>query len=348
MADLPWSFSLQNFKALTREERKQALVDLGEKAFREKQFFEWIAKGAQSLDEMTNISKGLKEKISKSYSYESMEVAKVQTSKDGTKKYLLKAPDNEYVEAVFMKYEYGNSICVSTQVGCNMGCVFCASGIGGKRRNLYAWEMLDEFAVVQKDAGEPINHIVLMGMGEPFDNYEEVKKFITLLHDKDGINLSLRNITVSTCGVVPGIKQFAKDFPQANLAISLHRATQEKRLQLMPIAKKYQLDELMAAVKEYSEETKNRVTFEYVLIKGENDTEEDIKQLKTLLSGLRSHINLIPLNNVEESGMVGTSKENAKTFAQKLDKLGISCTVRRSLGPDISAACGQLRKNSTC
>lgn len=348
MADLPWNYSLQNFKSLTRKERKEILVSLGEKSFREKQVFEWINKGASSFDEMTNLSIELREKLKADFTFESLSVEKVQTSVDGTKKYLLKAPDGNYIESVFMKYEYGNSICVSTQVGCNMGCVFCASGIGGKIRNLKAWEILDEFLVVQKDAGQPINHIVLMGMGEPFDNYEEVKEFISLIHDKDGINLSLRNITVSTCGVIPGIERFAKDFPQANLAISLHRATQEEREKLMPISKKYQLHELIKAVKDYQAVTGNRVTFEYALIDGENDRTEDAKKLKSLLSGIGSHINLIPLNKVEESGLKGSSKERALIFSKELEKLGISSTIRRSLGPDIDAACGQLRKNYTC
>jgi len=229
-----------------------------------------------------------------------------------------------------------------------MGCVFCASGQGGKIRNLRAWEMLDEFVVVQKEAGEPINHIVLMGMGEPFDNYEEVKKFITLLHDKDGINLSLRNITLSTCGIIPGIRQYAEDFPQANLALSLHRANQEDREKLMPIARKYHLDELMKAVREYSEKTGGRVSFEYALIAGENDRDSDAAELTKLLKGMMAHVNLIPLNPVIENKMLPTSRENAARFAEKLEKSGIPATVRRQLGADIDAACGQLRKNYTC
>jgi len=338
---------LQNFKYLTREQRKDILVYLGEKAFREKQVFEWINKGATSFDEMSNLSVSLRDRLSKEYSFESITVEKVQKSKDGTRKYLLKLTDGNFVEAVFMKYEYGNSLCISTQVGCNMGCKFCASTIGGKIRNLSSFEMLDEFIIVQKDAGEAISHIVLMGMGEPFDNYDEVKGFISLIHDKDGIGLSLRNITVSTCGIIPKIKEFAKDFPQANLAISLHRTSQEEREKLMPIAKKYRLDDLLKACKEYSEETKNRISFEYALIDGENDSISDAKALKKLLSGMMSHVNLIPLNKVEESGLSGSSKEKAKEFCESLTKLGIPSTVRRSLGPDIDAACGQLRKNST-
>lgn len=337
-----------NLKELTREERKNLLLSLGEKPFREKQIFEWICKGAESLDEMTNLSKELREKLSKEYSFESLKVELVQKSKDGTQKFLFKTPDGEFLESVFMQYEYGNSICVSTQIGCNMGCVFCASGIGGKIRNLKAFEMLDEFVMVQKYTGKTLNHIVLMGMGEPFDNYEEVKKFITLLHDTDGINLSLRNITVSSCGVIPGIEKYAEDFPQANLAISLHRANQKGREALMPISKKYPLEELIPAVKKYSEKTKNRVSFEYALIKGENDSDEDAKALSRLLSGMMSHVNLIPLNPVVENNFKGCSKKEAEEFAKKLESLGILATVRRTLGTDIDAACGQLRKNHTC
>lgn len=339
---------MQNYKELTREERKNLLSELGEKAFREKQIFEWICKGAQSLDEMSNLSLSLREKLKEKCSFETLKIVTVQTSKDGTKKYLLESTDGERVEAVFMKYEYGNSICVSTQVGCNMGCVFCASGIGGKRRNLKAWEMLDEFCVIQKDAGERINHIVLMGMGEPFDNYDEVKQFLELLHDKDGINLSLRNITISTCGVIPGIEKYAMDFPQANLAISLHRANQEDREKLMPIAKKYKLNDLITACKTYAETTSNRVSFEYALIAGENDRDEDAAALVKLLKGMPAHINLIPLNPVIENNMQGSSREKARDFAEKLEKSGLPATVRRRLGADIDAACGQLRKNYTC
>ncbi len=337
-----------NLKELTREERKNLLLSLGEKPFREKQIFEWICKGAESLDEMTNLSKDLREKLSKECTFESLKAELVQKSKDGTQKFLFKAPDGEFLESVFMQYEYGNSICVSTQIGCNMGCVFCASGIGGKVRNLKAFEMLDEFIMVRKYTAQSLNHIVLMGMGEPFDNYDEVKKFITLLHDKDGINLSLRNITVSSCGVIPGIKRYAEDFPQANLAISLHRANQKGREALMPISRKYPLKELIPAVKEYSEKTKNRVSFEYALIKGENDGDEDAVALSKLLSGMMSHINLIPLNPVTENDFKGCSKKEAEEFAKKLDSLGICATVRRTLGTDIDAACGQLRKNRTC
>ena len=337
-----------NFKELTRKERKDALEKLSEKAFREKQIFRWICKGAESFDEMSDLSAALRSRLSEEYSFESCKPELIQTSSDGTKKFLLSFPGGDLAEAVFMKYSYGNSLCISTQVGCNMGCIFCASGIDGKVRDLKAWEMLDEYIICRKNSGEEINHIVLMGMGEPFDNYEEVLKFIELIHDPEGIGLSLRNITVSTCGVIPKIKQFGNDAPQVNLAISLHASTQEKREKIMPSAKAFPLDRLIPVCREHAEKTGRRITFEYALIAGENDTAEDLKALSELLRGINCHVNLIPLNHVEESKLKSSEINKAKAFAQKLEKLGIPCTVRRQLGADIDAACGQLRKKHTC
>ena len=336
-----------NFKALSRQERRDELKKRGQPAFREKQIFGWICRGALSFDEMTDLPKALRAELSGEYSYESVETELVQVSKDGTRKYLLRLTDGNFVEAVFMKYEYGNSLCISTQVGCNMGCVFCASGIGGKIRNLEGWEMLDEYLICRKDAGEDINHIVLMGMGEPFDNYENVAEFLRLIHDPEGVGLSYRNITVSTSGLIKGIRRFTEDFPQVNLAISLHAATQEERQQLMPVAKSNKLGDLIAACRETSEKTGRRITFEYALIAGKNDRNEDVKRLAALLKGMLCHVNLIPLNPVVENDMKGTGKEAAKLFAEKLEAAGIPATVRRSLGQDIDAACGQLRKKHT-
>ena len=337
-----------NFKELTREQRVRALTALGEKAFREKQIFKWICRGAESFFEMTDLSASLRTRLSKQFDYTSCSVKLVQKSSDGTQKFLLGFPDDNLAEAVFMKYSYGNSLCISTQIGCNMGCVFCASGINGKVRNLAAWEMLDEYIVCRKACGEEINHIVLMGMGEPFDNYEEVSSFLKLIHDPEGIGLSFRNITVSTCGIVPKIRQFGEDFPQVNLAISLHAASQEKREQIMPVAKGYPLRELIPACREHAQKTGRRVTFEYALIDRKNDSDEDIRELTALLKDINCHINLIPLNHVEESLLKSSGRKNAKDFSQKLEKLGIPCTVRRQLGADIDAACGQLRKKHTC
>jgi len=334
---------LENFKTLTREERKEALVSMGEKAFREKQIFSWLSKGME-LDEMSNVSNSIKNKILDNYSFDSVKVELVQTSKDGTKKYLLKLPDDNYVETVFMKYDYGNTLCISTQVGCNMGCSFCASTIGGKIRDLYAWEIFEEYTVCRRDCGEDISHIVLMGMGEPFDNYKNVSEFLHMIHDEEGVGLSYRNITVSSSGLIPKIRQFTEDFPQVNLAISLHNPVQEEREKIMPVAKGNKMPELMAACKEYTEKTGRRISFEYTLIEGQNDRDEDVINLSKLLHGMLCHVNLIPLNSVRENGMKGTSRDSAKKFSEKLEKRGIPATVRRSLGQDIDAACGQLRK----
>ena len=334
---------MENFKSLTREDRKVALKALGEPAFREKQIFEWICRGTE-LSGMTNLPAKLREKLAQNYSFDSVRVDLVQVSKDGTRKYLLRLPDENFVEAVFMKYEYGNTLCISTQVGCNMGCVFCASGIGGKIRNLLPFEMLEEYIACRNDANEDISHIVLMGMGEPFDNYENVSAFLNMIHDPDGIGLSFRNITVSTSGLVPKIKKFTQDFPQVNLAISLHNPIQEEREKLMPVAKGNKLPDLIEACREHTEKTGRRITFEYALISGQNDKPSDAENIAHLLRGMLCHVNLIPLNPVTENGLKGSSRDAAERFADRLEKLGIPTTVRRSLGQDIDAACGQLRK----
>lgn len=333
-----------NIKELNRKQLQDLLISFGEAKFREKQISSWLAKGASSFDEMTDLSKNLREKLTDTCQIEGLKVELQQISKDGTRKFLLKCIDGEYIEAVFMSYDYGNSLCISTQVGCNMGCKFCASTIGGKHRDLKAWEMLDEFIVIRKAAGADINHIVLMGMGEPFDNYDEVSQFLQTIHDPNGVNLSYRNITVSTCGLVPMIKRFGEEFPQVNLAISLHAATQASRLEIMPIAKKYSLNQLMAACKEHEDKTGRRISYEYTLILGKNDRPEDATALANLLKGQLCHVNLIPLNAVEETGLAGSSRQSAQSFANKLEKFGIPATVRRELGADIDAACGQLRK----
>ena len=333
-----------DFRQLTRQERRDALAALGEKPFREKQIFRWICRGAESFSEMTDLSAALRVKLSSSYSFGKSRVIQTQRSSDGTVKYLLAFPDGEKAEAVFMKYSYGNSLCVSTQVGCNMRCAFCASGLGGKRRDLLAWEILDEYIVCSKAAGEPINHVVLMGMGEPFDNYENVAGSLRLIHDPDGINLSYRSITVSTCGLVPFMKRFGDEFPQVNLAVSLHASSQKARMELMPAAKAYPLDVLLPACRDHAEKTGRRITFEYALISGKNDSAEDVRSLSALLRGINCHVNLIPLNPVKESGLDTVSRQAAHAFAEKLESLGIPCTVRRQLGADIDAACGQLRK----
>ena len=339
--------SLQNIKAFTREERAAALKELGLPAFREKQIFAWICRGATSWDECTDLSKDLRRQLAQRFSWENAAAELVQTSSDGTMKFLIRLPDGQRVEAVFMAYEYGNSLCISTQVGCNMGCVFCASTIGGKVRDLESWEMLEEVVLCTREAGKPINHIVLMGMGEPFDNYEAVAGFLREIHDPGGIGLSYRNITLSTCGLVPGIRRFGDEFPQVNLAISLHAATQEEREALMPVAKAYALEDLIGACRDHAEKTGRRVTFEFALIAGKNDTPETARTLAGLLRGMLCHVNLIPLNPVTEAGLTGSSRKSAAQFREMLESLGIPATVRRQLGADIDAACGQLRKKVT-
>jgi len=242
-----------------------------------------------------------------------------------------------------MKYNYGNSLCVSSQVGCRMGCRFCASALGGFVRNLTAGEMLGQVLEAEHVTGEKVGHIVIMGMGEPFDNYDNVAKFLRLLHDEEGRNMSWRNMTVSTCGIIPMIERFAEDFPQVNLAISLHRLTDEGRSDIMPINRKYPVDQLLEAAREYTEKTHRRVTFEYALIEGENDGDEDVKRIVRKLGGMLCHVNLIPLNKVEETGFDGTNRQRAREIAGMLEAAGIPATVRRQLGSRIDGACGQLR-----
>ena len=339
--------SLQNIKSFTREERAAALKELGLPAFREKQIFGWICRGAKSWDECTDLSRDLRAKLSQLYAWDNAETELVQTSSDGTRKFLIRLPDGERVEAVFMAYGYGNSLCVSTQVGCNMGCRFCASTIGGKVRDLAAWEMLEEYVLAVRETGQPVNHIVLMGMGEPFDNYEEVAAFLRLIHDPQGIGLSYRNVTLSTCGLVPGIRRFGDEFPQVNLAISLHASDQAEREKLMPVAKAYPLEDLIAACRDHAEKTGRRVTFEFALIAGRNDTPQAAGELAGLLRGMLCHVNLIPLNPVTETGLQGTDRKAAAKFRERLESQGLPATVRRQLGSDIDAACGQLRKKYT-
>ena len=338
---------MEDLRSLTREERKQLLREMGQPAYREKQIFKWICRGASSIDEMTDLPASLRESLKERSSFEGPEIAAVQTSSDGTRKYLLRFSDGNSVEAVFMRYDYGNSLCISTQVGCAMGCRFCASTIGGKVRDLKAWEMLSEYTSVCRDTGLPINHVVLMGIGEPFDNYKEVSRFLSDIHDPDGIGLSLRNITVSTCGIVPKIEAFGRDFPQVNLAISLHASDQQEREALMPIAKAYDIDALLAACRAHGEATGRRVTFEYTLIEGKNDSEKSARALASLLKGMLCHVNLIPLNPVAETGLKSSGRERAEEFRSYLEAHGVPATIRRRLGADIDAACGQLRKNTS-
>lgn len=329
-------------------ELESLVLGMGEKKFRAKQIFRWLARGAASYDEMSNVPAGLRRDLAENgYYIGQPEVVTMQESKsDGTRKCLYEFSDGARVESVFMKYSYGNSICISTQVGCLMGCTFCASTMDGKQRDLTAGEMLGEVLKMKRVTGEDINHIVLMGMGEPLDNYEEVSKFLKLINSPDGVNLSLRNITLSTCGIIPGIYRFAEDFPQVNLAVSLHAPNDEIRRRTMPVARKYGYDDLMKACRDYTEKTHRRITFEYALIRGVNDSPENAEELADHLKGWLTHVNLIPLNEVKGRDYRTAEGSSVLAFRKVLEKRGIAATVRRTLGSDIDAACGQLRASA--
>ena len=317
------------------------------KKFRAKQIYSWIhEKLVDSFEEMTNLSKDLREKLNQNYTLNSMEVAAVQTSKiDGTQKYLFRLHDGHVIESVLMKYHHGNSVCISSQVGCRMGCRFCASTIGGKVRNLETSEMLGQIYKIQKISGERVHNVVVMGTGEPLDNYENLVQFVKLLTDENGLNISQRNLTVSTCGIVPKMKELAKEKFQITLALSLHATTQEKRKQLMPIANKYDLKEVLEACHYYYEETGRRITFEYSLVGGVNDTKQDAESLTKLIGKFPCHVNLIPVNPIKERDYVQPDRSECEAFRNKLEKNGINVTIRREMGRDIDGACGQLRKS---
>ncbi|MBQ0079234.1 MAG: 23S rRNA (adenine(2503)-C(2))-methyltransferase RlmN [Eubacterium sp.] len=333
-----------NLLGMTIEELKNFAVELGEKPFRGKQLFKWIYRGERDFEAMTDFSLGFRSKLAENAYIGGIEVIDQQVdSKDGTRKFLFGLEDGNAVEGVFMKYHYGNSICISSQVGCRMGCVFCASGLDGLVRNLTAGEMIGQIYKAEEVTGQEINHVVIMGTGEPMDNYENVSKFLRLIHDPQGRNMSYRNITVSTSGIVPAMEKFGDDFPQVNLAISLHRLTDEGRSALMPVNKAYPLDQLLDAARRHGEKTGRRVTFEYTLIKGENDRDEDVALMKKRLGSMLCHVNLIPLNEVKETGLSGSSRKRAEQIAAAIEKCGITATVRREMGAEIDGACGQLR-----
>lgn len=339
-----YTIPMRNLKNMEIAELQSFFESIGEKKFRGKQVFSWIYKGATEFEEMHNLPKTLIEKLKKEAYISNLDTVTVQESKtDGTKKYLFQLEDGNRIESVFMKYKYGNTLCVSSQAGCRMGCRFCASTLDGLQRNLTAGEIADEIISVQRHTGEKIGHVVVMGTGEPFDNYDNIAKFIRLINHKEGLNIGMRNITVSTCGIVPKIKTFAEDFPQVNLAISLHAPNDEIRSSMMPINNSYGIDELLKACREYTEITSRRITFEYTLVDGKNDGEKQIDMLAQKLKGMLCHVNLIPLNKVVESGLEASTRNRAQKIAKYLEDRGIPATVRRELGSDIDGACGQLR-----
>ena len=327
---------------------------LREPKFRAKQIFSWIyggltkdgnfRTGAQNFTEMNNLPKTLREKLAAQAALTSLDVLRMQVSKlDGTRKFLFRLADGNAIESVFMQYKFGNSICVSSQAGCRMGCRFCASTIGGLKRNLTPGEIAGQILAAQRETGQRISHVVVMGTGEPFDNYENLAKFIRIINDPNGLNIGMRNITVSTCGLVPMIARFAEDFPQVNLAISLHAVSNEMRDEMMPVNKAYPMETLLDACRTYTETTARRITFEYTLVKGVNDSPDYARKLAARLQGMLCHVNLIPLNKVAETGYDTTERGAVLRFQQVLTDHGIPATVRRELGDDIDAACGQLR-----
>ena len=336
----------KDIRAYEYEELQKELERLGEKPFRAKQIYEWLhVKLADRFDEMTNLSVKLREKLAEEYDIFPVQMAERQQSKlDGTNKFLFRLYDGNMVESVLMRYKHGNSVCISSQAGCRMGCVFCASTIGGLKRNLSASEMLGQIYQIQKIIGERVSNVVIMGTGEPLDNYNNFLKFIHILTDEHGLNISQRNVTVSTCGIVPKILELAEERLQITLALSLHGSTQEKRRKLMPVANKYELGEVLAACDTYFKKTGRRVTFEYSLVHEVNDTDEDAKELSELLAPRNCHLNLIPVNPVKERSFQRPSRKSALNFKNKLEKSGINVTIRREMGSDIDGACGQLRR----
>lgn len=336
----------KDIRSYSYEELKNEIEALGEKAFRAKQIYEWLhVKLVDSFDEMTNLSKSFREKLVEQYRIPMVKMLERQESKlDGTNKFLFQLEDGHVVESVLMKYKHGNSVCISSQVGCRMGCKFCASTIGGLERNLLPSEMLGQIYQIQNISGERVSNIVIMGTGEPMDNYDNFVKFIRLLTDEHGLHISQRNVTVSTCGIVPNMKRLADEQLQITLALSLHGSTQEKRKTLMPVANKYDLSQVLEACDYYFEKTGRRISFEYSLVGGVNDSDEDADELIELLKHRNCHLNLIPVNPIKERSFEKPSRKSAENFKNKLEKSGVNVTIRREMGSDIDGACGQLRR----
>ncbi|GAA6492790.1 23S rRNA (adenine(2503)-C(2))-methyltransferase RlmN [Candidatus Bariatricus faecipullorum] len=338
----------KDIASCTLEELTEEMVSLGEKAFRAKQIYQWLhVKLAESFEEMTNLPAALRKKLDADYEIRKVEMVQEQVSKkDGTRKYLFCLKDGNMVESVLMKYRHGNSVCISSQAGCRMGCRFCASTLDGLERNLTASEMLGQVYRIQRMTGERVHNIVVMGTGEPLDNYENFVRFIRMVSDENGLHISQRNLTASTCGIVPGILRLAEKGLQITLALSLHGSTQEKRKKLMPVANKYPLEEVLDACHTYFQKTGRRITFEYSLVRGVNDGDEDARELSALLGHQNCHLNLIPVNPIRERNFEKPDKKSALEFKNKLEKNGINVTIRREMGADIDGACGQLRRKT--
>ncbi len=339
---------MNHIKSMTLPEMGEVLKGWNQPAFRAKQVFTWLHKGVGSYQEMTNLPQSLRQQLEETYPlYRPQVVRKQQSQKDGTIKYLWRLSDGNCVETVLMRYHYGNTVCISTEVGCAMGCAFCASTLGGLVRRLEPHEMLDQVLFTQIDSGLPVSHIVLMGIGEPLDNFDNVLRFLELVNSPDGMNISMRHISLSTCGLVPKIDKLAEHKLQLTLSVSLHAPTNEIRNTIMPVNKAYPVEALLAACRRYYEATGRRISFEYAMIQGVNDTEAAAKQLLLDLNGLPAHVNLIPLNHVEESPLKPSTRQAVQRFQQILEDGGVPATVRRTLGGDIDASCGQLRRKYT-
>ena len=337
-----------DIKSMTLEEITQACREMGEPAFRGKQIFTWLHKGVTSFDGMSNLSKAFREKLAAQYTITAPVVARKQMSKlDGTIKYLWELADGNCIETVLMQYRHGNTVCISSQVGCRMGCAFCASTVAGKVRDLRPSEMVDQVLFTQLDSGLEISNIVLMGIGEPLDNMDNVLRFLELINHADGMNIGMRHISLSTCGVIPGIDRLAELGLQLTLSVSLHAPDSETRSKIMPVNKAYDVEQLFAACQRYFQKTGRRISFEYSMIDGVNDSVEHAKELINRLKGLPVHFNLIPLNHVEESPLKPSTRNAVAKFQKTLEDAGIPATVRRTLGGDIDASCGQLRRKYT-
>lgn len=337
----------QDIMLYSLDELKEYLNSIGEKPFRAKQIYEWLhQKLVECFDDMTNISNNLKEKLNNDFYIQSLEMVQVLTSKiDGTQKFLFRLNDGNVIESVLMRYKHGNSVCISTQVGCRMGCRFCASTLDGLVRNLKSSEMLEEIYYIQRYSKERVSNIVLMGSGEPMDNFDNVLAFVKTISDENGLHISQRNITISSCGLAEKIKELADSNVQVTLALSLHAADDETRKQLMPIAYKYSIREVLEACQYFFDKTGRRITFEYSLVAGVNDTKEEAAKLVHLIKGMNCHVNLIPVNPIKERDFKRSTKVNIASFKGHLEKNGINATVRREMGSDIQGACGQLRKS---